>query len=427
MRSIVKYRAHPSIIAIKENFDSSTPFNFLFADKEDILREIKNLKANKATQNTDIPIKLIKENSGIFADFIFENLNDSISHSVFPSALKLANITPVYKKDSKSKKDHYRPINALPNISKIYERFLLKQISEYFEQFLSKYQCGFRKVFSAQHSLLSMLEKWKSAVDNKKVFSALLTDLSKAFDCLSHDLLIAKLNAYEFSMAALRPIKNYLSNRKERTKINIEYSSWEEILFRVPQGSILGPLLFNIFLCDLFLIMNNFDIASYNTPADDNTPYAVGNNIQESIVKLQNASKTLFQWFSDNQMKSNPDKCNFICSTSKKVNLIVENKEINNSTHERLLGVTIDSKLSFNTHIDHMCQKASLKLNALSRITPHLDFKKKKLLINSFFMSQFNYCQLIWMCHNRIKNNKINRLHERCLRLLYNNKKIFFS
>ena len=114
--------------------------------------------------------------------------------------------------------------------------------------------------------------------------------------------------------------------------------------------------------------MNNTELASY---ADDNTPYAVGNNIEELIVKLQNASKTLFQWFSDNQMKSNPHKCNFICSTSKKVSLIVENKEINNSTHERLLGVKIDSKLSFNTHIDDICKKASLKLNALSRITPY--------------------------------------------------------
>ena len=131
----------------------------------------------------------------------------------------------------------------------------------------------------------------ESAVDNKKVFGALLMDLSKAFGCLSHDLLIAKLNVYGFSMAAIRLIQNYLSNRKQRTKINTEYSSWEEILFGVRQGSILGPLLFNIFLCDIFLIMNDFDIASY---ADRNTPYAVGNNIQDLIVKLQNASKTQF-------------------------------------------------------------------------------------------------------------------------------------
>ena len=181
-------------------------------------------------------------------------------------------------------------------------------------------------------------------------------------------------------MAALRLVQNYLSNRKKRTKINTEYNSWEETLFGVPQGSIL----FNIFLCDRFLIMNNTELASY---ADDNTPYAVGNNIEELIVKLQNASKTLFQWFSGNHMKSNPEKCNFICSTSKKVSLIVETKEINNSTHERLLGVKTDSKLSFNTHIDDIFNKASLKLNALSRITPHLDFKKKKLLINSLFLS----------------------------------------
>ena len=180
-------------------------------------------------------------------------------------------------------------------------------------------------------------------------------------------------------MAALRLIQNYLSNGKQRTEINTEYSLWEEMLFGVPQGSILGPLLFNIFLCDLFLMMNNIKLASYT---DDNTPYAVGNNIEELIVKLQNASKTLLQRFSDNQMKSNPDKCNFICSTIKKVRLIVENKEINNSTHERLLGVEVDSRLSFNTHIDNICKKPNLKLNTLSRITPHLDFKKKTLLIN---------------------------------------------
>ena len=111
---------------------------------------------------------------------------------------------------------------------------MFKQMSDYFESFLSKCQCGFRKGYSPQHCLLPMLEKWKSAIDNRKMFGALLTDLSKAFDCLSHDLLIAKLNAYGFSIAALRLVQNYLSNRKQRTKINSDFSSWEEILFGVP-------------------------------------------------------------------------------------------------------------------------------------------------------------------------------------------------
>ena len=170
---------------------------------------------------------------------------------------------------------------------------MFKQMSEYFEKpFFSKYQCGFRKGFSAQHCLVAMLEKWKSAIDNKKLFGALLIDLSKTFDCLTHDLLIAKLSAYGFNVSALRFVHSYLKNRMQRTKTNSEYSSWEEIMFGVPQGSILGPLLFNILLCDLFLVMENIDTASY---ADDNMPYTTGNSIEEVIRKLENAAKMLFQ------------------------------------------------------------------------------------------------------------------------------------
>ena len=118
-------------------------------------------------------------------------------------------------------------------------------MSEFLESsFFSKYQCGFRNGFSAQHCLVSMLEKWRSTTDNKKSFGALLTDLSKAFDCLSHELLVAKLNAYRFNMSALRFVLSYLKNHMQRTKINSEYSSWEEILFGVLQGSIFGPLLY---------------------------------------------------------------------------------------------------------------------------------------------------------------------------------------
>ena len=124
-----------------------------------------------------------------------------------------------------------------------------------------------------------MLEKWKKAVDTKKIFGALLTDLSKAFVCLPHDLIIAKLNAYGFSLPALNLIQSYLANRKQRTKINDSYSPWSDILFGVPQGSILGPFLFNIFLSDPFLIVKDFNIVSY---ADDNTLYDSCNTIEEA-------------------------------------------------------------------------------------------------------------------------------------------------
>ena len=114
-----------------------------------------------------------------------------------------------------------------------------------------------------------MIEKWKNSVDKGKIFGALLTDLSKAFGCLPHNLIIAKLNAYGFSLSASKLIHDYLSHRKQRTKINSSYSSWEEILFGVPQVSVLGPLLFNIFVSNLFSVLSDVEVASY---ADDNTP-----------------------------------------------------------------------------------------------------------------------------------------------------------
>ena len=184
------------------------------------------------------------------------------------------------------------------------------------DQFLSKYQCGFRKGFNAQHCFLAILEKWKKAVDTKNVFGFLLTDLSKAFDCLPHDLIIAKLNAYGFILPALNRIQNYLGNRKQRTKINDSYSPWSDIIFGVPRDSILGPLLLNIFLSDRFLIVKDVNIASY---ADDNTLQDSCDTIEEVLLSLQSSSKKLFQWLSDNQMKSNAARCHLIMSRNESV------------------------------------------------------------------------------------------------------------
>ena len=222
------------------------------------------------------------------------------------------------------------------------------------------------------------------AVDNKKAFVALLTDLPKAFDCLSHDLLLAKLNACGFSLPATKLMQCYLSNRKQRTKTNSEFSSWEEILFGVLQGSILGPLLFNMRLCDLFFITIDVDFASY---ANDNPPFFVGNDLDEVIFKLQSASKNPFQWFADNQMKANPEKCHLICSSDLQTSIMIENRQIHYSTREKLLGVFFDSKLTFQSHIDNICKKVAHKLNAISRTTPYMDFNKRKLVVNVFSSS----------------------------------------
>ena len=160
--------------------------------------------------------------------YFHENINYCIDHSNLPSELKSADVTRAYKKKSKNSKDNYRPISILSNISKIYERCLYDQIQNFFENILSKYQCSFRKGYNAQHCLITLIEKWKKSVNNGGSFGALMTDLSKAFDCLSHELLIAKLNAYGFDNKSLKLIYNYLSNHKQRVKINESFSSWEE-------------------------------------------------------------------------------------------------------------------------------------------------------------------------------------------------------
>ena len=150
------------------------------------------------------------------------------------------------------------------------------------------------------------------------MFGALLTNLSKAFDCLNHDLMIAKLNAYGFSLPTLRLIHDYLLNRNQRTRINNSYSTWIEIVFGVPQGSILGPLLFNVFLADLLFILNSMDIANY---AEYNTPYATANDIDSLIASLEEASNSLFTWFGNNLMKSNAGKFHLLVISNEKKKL----------------------------------------------------------------------------------------------------------
>ena len=216
-------------------------------------------------------------------------------------------------------------------------------------------------------------------------------------------------------MPLLKLNNSYLSKRIQRIKINDVYSSWSEILFGVPQGSILGPLLFNIFICDLFMFLPIDGIANY---ADDNTPYSTGNEIHV-MSDLEQASDILSKWFIDNCLKANPDKCHVLLSKTSETQLIVENVPIASSSCEKLLGIKIDKKLSFEPHVDSLCKKASQKLNTLARITSSLKLKQRKLLLNAFITAQFSYASVIWMFHSRKANNRINRIHERALRLAY--------
>ena len=227
---------------------------------------------------------------------------------------------------------------------------------------------------------------------------------------------MTKLNAYGLSLSALKLLHNYLQKCKQITKNGIPYSLWEEIVCGIPQGSILGQLLFNIFFCDLSLSTESNCFTNY---ADDTTPFVIGKNAEKVVFEFKNIAEKLFIWFTQNEMKVNLDKLH---STTEACNFQISETVIHNSHSRKLLGVTFDSKLNFEKHLTTICRKANMKLNALVRVTPYMNLQKRRILINAFFNPQFNYCPVICMFPSRALNNKISRLHERCLGIIYNDK-----
>ena len=247
-------------------------------------------------------------------------------------------------------------------------------------------------------------------------------DLSKAFDCLSHELLLAKLEAYGLSRDALLLIQDYLQGRFQRVKINSKFSEWKTITKGVPQGSVLGPLLFNIFINDIFLSLDQSKLCNY---ADDNTIWIEGTDKEDISTKLEREMKVINQWFQDNAMQLNGDKCKLMMISSKpnnieKCSINVNQQIIKEEDKVKLLGITIDNQLKFDSHIKNMCKEAGKKINALARIAPYLNENKRKLLMKTFVLTFFNYCPLVWMYCSRKNNKLINTIHEIALRIAYN-------
>ena len=225
-------------------------------------------------------------------------------------------------------------------------------------------------------------------------------------------------------------VYDYLKNRVQRTKVGGAYSSWKELLNGVPQGSILGPLLFNIFINDIFWFLDKTKIANY---ADDNTTYGVEKNIMTLLKCLEEDTFSVLNWFRFNEMMPNQGKCHLMIAEidhkyyESKSFVYLEDAFLESEDIVKLLGIHIDKKLNFEYHIKNILKRANNKLHALMRVRKYLSWEKLRLLMKCFIESQFNYCPLIWMCHSRALNNKINKLHERALRQVYRDKSLTFE
>ena len=212
---------------------------------------------------------------------------------------------PVHKKKDPTDKTNYILVSILPFLSKVFEKITYTQLYDYMENFLNQLLCSFRKAHSTQHALFRLIQSWQKELGESGFLGTILVDLSKAYDCLSHDLSVAKLKAYGFTKESLQLISYYLSYHKQRTKTGSAYSDWTNVVRRIPQCSILGPLPFN----DIFLSIEKSDICNFT---DDNTLYSHDSNLPLILNNFEHDMMNLLYWFKINSLKADPGKFKFM-------------------------------------------------------------------------------------------------------------------
>ena len=408
-------------------------FHFKPVTPQDIHNVAKTLKSNACgiDEISAFFIKLsINSSAGIFAEIV----NASLKSGYFPSRWKKARIKPIPKIDNPIKASDYRPISLLITFSKMLEKIVAIQMKAYFieNNLLDPFQSAYKEKHSTNTALIDITYNIYKAMDNSEITVLVLLDYSKAFDCANHKLILAKLKHLGFSDLPLQWIKSYLSNRSQQVLTELGESKWVELANGVPQGSILGPLLFTILVSD---ISKNILNCKYHLYADDTQLYISGKPADiEYLINLLNQDLTRIAEFSTNNcLKLNEGKSVYIIIGSKK-NIAKLNKvkisplKINNKIiiRERVvknLGVLFDENLSWKPEINNTISKGYGKLKQAYRHKNFLSIISKKCVVQSYLLSQFNYNSIILQNLTQTLNNKIQKFQNTCVRFILNLKK----
>ena len=395
----IKY-SHKHFSDYLSNESSSTIF-LQPTDKEEIANIISSLNSNKTSGPNSIPYRVLFLLKNEISKQLADLFNLSFMTGVFPSVLKTAKVVPVFKKDSKLNYSNYRPISLLSNIEKILEKLMYKRLYAFldYNNIIYDLQFGFRQQYSTSHALINITENIRKALDDGNIGCGVFVDLQKAFDTVDHQILLAKLNHYGIRGVSNDWFKSYLSNRNQYVSINGYESGLAAINCGVPQGSVLGPLLFLLYINDLNQAIKFCKVHHF---ADDTNLLCLSNSIKK-LSKLVNADlKHLLNWLNANKISLNVKKTEMIIFKSKQKKLEGDlkiklcGKRLYPTESVKYLGVKIDANLTWQHHVNDLSTKLNRANALLFKMRKYVSLKILRSIYFAIFDSYLSYCCLVW-------------------------------
>ena len=387
---------------------------------EEVTEIVKNLN-NVGAGYDNINSRLFKSTYEHILDFLLHLFNVCLSSGVFPKALKKAVIRPIFKGGDPKQVTNYRPISLLPFISKILEKLICIRLETHLTQnsIIDPNQFAFQKNRSTYMPLLLFQQAITKAFENADLAVGIFLDLKKAFDTVDPDILLKKLHKYGIRNKSLDIITSYLTDRKQSVKVNDAVSSYRNIHLGVPQGSLLGPILFILYINDLPKINPNITCLLY---ADDAAIVIKEKNVKELQDKVNEVMPLLSNWFSANQLSLNVSKTftqhYSMTSVDLQIKVSINGSDLKEKEEIKYLGVTIDKSLKFSKHISNTANIVSRNIGIISRMRPYIDEKTTLILYYTMIYPYLNYCCLIWGVNYASQLQRLNMLQKRAVRLI---------